>query len=150
VARSRGDKGIEQSNIRTLSPIQLRERGWNVPGSIRKRGNSHTLRLYAGRENGRKRWKWITFKTRPEAEAAQAKLASHVRAHSAGVGFFGSPRERLGTYLEDWVSRHRTRLAPRTAERYETFAAQIKRDAIGTIPLARLSARLLEGYYACL
>jgi len=119
-----------------------------VPGgSIRRRGGSFTLRLYAGSVNGRKRWKWFTFGTRAEAEAAQAKLASHVRAHSAGTGFFGSPRERLGPYLEDWLDLQRPHLAPQTAERYETFIAQIQKDALGTIPLARLSPRALEGYY---
>jgi integrase len=121
-----------------------------VPGIIVHRPERHSwaLKIYAGRETGKKKDKWLTFKTCAEAEAAQRELASHVLAHSAGLGLYGSPRERLGIYLTDWLKRHRTRLAPRTAERYETFVAQAKRDAIGTVPLARLSPRALEGYYA--
>jgi len=112
------------------------------------RGRSHALKIYAGRENGKKRDKWLTFKTPAEAEAAQRELASHVLAHSAGLGLYGSPRERLGRYLDDWLERHKIRLAPRTAERYATFVAQVQRDAIGTVPLGRLSPRALESYYA--
>ncbi len=133
---------------RTLSPDNLRERGWTVPGIIIRRGRSYALKIYAGRENGKKRDKWLTFKTYAEAEAAQRELASHVLAHSAGLGLYGSPRERLGTYLSDWLARHQLQLAPRTAERYDTFVEQVTRDAIGTIPLARLSPRALEAYYA--
>ncbi len=132
---------------RTLSPEQLRERGIYVPGIIVRRGGSYALKIYAGRENGKKRDKWLTFQTEAEAKAAQRELASHVLAHSAGLGLYGSPRERLGRYLTDWLARQRSRLAPRTAERYETFATQVQRDAVGTLPLARLSPRALESYY---
>ncbi len=133
---------------RNLSHETLRERGFHVPGRIFQRGKSWILKIYTGRENGKKRDRSLTFKSRPEAEAAQRELASHVLAHSAGLGMWGSPRERLGRYLIDWLERQRPHLAPRTFERYETFVAQARQDMIGTIPLARLSPRALESYYA--
>jgi len=118
-----------------------------MPGRIFKRGGSYVLKIYAGREGGRKKDKWLTFSTRQEADAAQRELASHTLAHSAGAGLYGSPRERLGPYLTDWLKRQRSRLAPSTYERYEQFIAQVHSDAIGAIPLARLAPRALEGYY---
>lgn len=131
---------------RTLSPDNLRERGWTVPGSIRRRGNSYVLRLYVGCEGGRKRWKWFTFGARAEAEAAQRELASHTLAHAAGTGIFGSPRERLGPYLTDWLDRQ-TRLASKTRCWYEVMVGQIQQDILGGVPLAKLTPRAFEGYY---
>jgi integrase len=140
--------GIKRAHEAVPHPALLRERGWTVPGSIQQRGRKYSLLIYAGSENGKKRYKRISgFSTRAEAEAAQARLASHVRAHAAGVGFFGHPRLRLGPYLRDWLDGQRTRLAPATWERYEDFVEQICRDAIGAVPLARLSPRALEAYY---
>jgi integrase len=118
-----------------------------MPGSIVRRGNSYVLKLYAGREGGKKRDKWLTFKSYGEAQAAQGELASHVLAHAAGVGLYGSPRERTGPYLADWLKRQKSRLAPKTFTWYEIIVEQIKQDALGTIPLGRLSPRALEAYY---
>jgi len=118
-----------------------------MPGRIFKREGSYVLKIYAGREGGKKKDKWLTFRTRQEAEAAQRELASHTLAHSAGAGLYGSPRERFGPYLTDWLKRQRPRLAPRTYERYEQFIAQVRSDAIGAIPLARIAPRALESYY---
>jgi hypothetical protein len=88
-----------------LSPETLRARGWTMPGSIRKRGRSYALRLYVGKRNGKSLYKWLTYKTRAEADAVQRELASHTLAHAAGISLYGSPRERLGPYLVDWVER---------------------------------------------
>jgi integrase len=130
-----------------LSPEQLRMRGWLMPGSIRKRGSSYALRLYVGKQNGITKYKWLTFHSRQEAEAAQRELASHTMAHAAGTGLYGSPRERLGTYLTDWVRRQDGRLAPKTCQWYRIIATQVRADPLGTIPLARLTPRALEAYY---
>lgn len=119
-----------------------------MPGRIYKRGRSYVLKVYAGREGGKKRDKWLTFPTHQAAETVQRELASHTLAHSAGTGIYGSPRERLGPYLVDWLSRQKPHLAPKTHERYETFVGQIRKDVIGTVPLARLTPRALENYYA--
>ncbi len=118
-----------------------------MPGTIIRRGKSYALALYAGQINGKKRYKWLTFKTYGEAQAAQGELVSHVLAHSAGVGLYGSPRERLGPYLKDWLARQEHRLAPKTHEWYTTIVAQVEKDALGTVPLGKLSPRALEAYY---
>lgn len=133
---------------RNLSPSSLKGRGFYVPGKIRKRGRSYVLKVYAGRQNGKKRDKWLTFRTHQEAEAFQRELSSHTLAHSAGVGLFGSPSERLGPYLTDWIKRQKQRLAPGTYVRYESIVAQIRKDVIGATPYARLTPRTLEHYYA--
>ncbi len=119
-----------------------------MPGTIVRRGNSYALRLYAGQEGGTKKYRWLTFKTRTEAEAAQRELSSHVLAHAAGVGVFGSPRERFGPYLTDWLERQKSRIATNTYVWYRTIVDQVRRDALGTIPLARLTPRAMEHYYS--
>ena len=119
-----------------------------MPGSIFKRGDSYVLKVYAGKERGTSRFKRITFESRAEAEAAQRELASHTLAHSAGIGIYGSPRERLGPYLEDWCQRQEGRLSPKTSCWYSIITGQVRRDLLGTVPLARLTPRALEAYYA--
>jgi len=104
--------------------------------------------MYAGREGGKKRWRWWTFHTRAEAEAAQRELASHTLAHAAGLGLYGSSHERLGAYMDDWRRRQEGRLAPKTARWYAIIVEQIRRDPLGTVPLGRLTPRALEAYYA--
>lgn len=133
---------------RTIPSNSLREGGWFVSGSIFQRGPKWVLKVPMGRENGKKRDKWLTFTTRREAEEVQRELASHTLAHSAGVGLYGNSRERLGSYLVDWLKRQKPRLAPRTQERYDSIVSQVRRDVIGGIPLARLAPRALEGCYA--
>ena len=118
-----------------------------MPGTIVRRGRSYALRLYIGKVNGKKTYRWYTHRTFAEAQAAQRELATHVLANSSGLGLAGSPRERLGAYLREWAEGQKARLAPRTVERYETFAAQVQRDALGSVLLARLSPRILEDYY---
>ena len=120
-----------------------------MPGRIVRRIGraSYALRLYAGRKDGKKQEKWLTFKTYAEAQAAQGELASHVLAHSAGVGLYGSPRERTGPYLADWLKRQKPRLAANTHDWYSIIVEQVKKDALGTIPLGKLSPRALEAYY---
>lgn len=119
-----------------------------MPGRIRRRGSKYALVVYAGREGGKRRDRWLTFKSHAEAEAAQRELSSHVLAHSAGVGLYGSPRERLGPYLKDWLGRQKPRLASNTHDWYEIVVEQISRDPLGAIQLGRLTPRALEAYYA--
>jgi integrase len=131
------------------SPETLRARGWIMPGSIYRRGRSFVLKLYSGKApGGGSRFKRITFRSRDAAEAAQRELASHTLAHAAGTGLYGSPRERLGPYVADWVHRAQSRLAPKTYRWYCAMADTVRADVLGTIPLARLTPRALEAYYA--
>ncbi len=84
-----GGEGTTSHRLRTLSPTELRGRGFTVPGIIVRRGRSFALKVYAGRERGKKRDRWLTFTTHAEAEAAQRELAAHTLAHAAGIGMFG-------------------------------------------------------------
>jgi integrase len=128
----------------SLTTARLRERGWRVPGTIFRRGSSYVLRIHVG--GGRQRW--ITFPTLQEAEAAQRELASHTLAHAAGVGLYGHPRNRLAAFLSEWVARRSPELAPTTRRWYAAMARRLERDLLGAVPLARLTPRALEAYYA--
>ncbi len=60
-------------------PTRIAEGGVHrAGGSIVRRGSSYALRLYAGQEGGTKKYRWLTFRTRTEAEAAQRELAEAV------------------------------------------------------------------------
>lgn len=90
-----------------LTPSSLRGRGFIVPGAIVKRSpTNYAVKVYIGQ--GKSKW-YSGFRTRREAQAFQANLASHP-AHSAGVGLYGSVRERTGTYLKGWFDRQEGRV----------------------------------------
>lgn len=116
-----------------------------MPGHIRKtvRGR-YSLRIYIG--NGQYRDHY--FASYQEAEAAQVELAHHARAHASGLGIAGDPKERLAPYLSDWLDRRKSRLSPKTSERYDSMVKKIKRDPLGSLLLHRVSSRSLEAFYA--
>jgi len=134
----------ERSTVnRNLSPAALRARGWAMPGHIRKFRKYHVLRIHIGH----RKYRDYYYRTRQEAEAAQAELATHVRAHSSGLGIAGSPKERLAPYLHDWLDLRRGRLSPKTAERYDSMITRIGKDPLGSLLLHRVSSRSLEAFY---
>jgi len=87
-------------------------------GSIVKRGpSSFACVVYLGRDpaTGKERQKWVSFKTRREAEAHLAHLVGQV---SSGATL-PPAKLRLGEYLERWLRDYgEGRLAPKTLESY--------------------------------
>ncbi len=67
---------------RNLGPAELRDRGWHVPGTISRRGGSYVLRVYAGQSGGTKKYRWLTFRTKAEAEAMYAELLELMDRHA--------------------------------------------------------------------
>ena len=70
-------------------------------GQIRKRGSSWCVVLYLGRrpQDGRKVYKWTTYPTRREAEAALPNLLAQIGAGAT----LPSPRLTMGIFMDQWL-----------------------------------------------
>lgn len=134
-----------------ISPHLLRKGGWNVPGTIIKRGKSWVVVVDLGRnEQGQRNRKWRSFLTKREAEFYQAQAASHP-AFGAGAGVYGNQRLRLGPYMEQWLADYaKARVRPGTFRRYQQLVRVHLSPGLGHLVLARLSPQAIEGFYRTL
>lgn len=119
-------------------------------GRVFRRGkNTWALVLYLGHDpqTGKERRKWYSFKTRREAEAAQAKLVAHL---VEGGTIPASTRLRLGEYLEQWLRTHAElkNLSPVTRRNYADILRKHLVPDLGHYPLQRVSAQAIEEYLA--
>jgi len=114
-------------------------------GQIRKRGSSWCVVLYLGRrpQNGRKVYKWVTYPSRREAEAALPKLLSQI-----GLGAtLPSPRLTVGTFLDQWLGDYVESLpSPVTRRNYRDIVRVHLQPPLGQVPLARLSPQTVQMY----
>jgi integrase len=137
--------------VRNLPPDELRVRGFDVPGSLfkHKRSGRWTVKVHVGGGKYQQRY----FAKRAEAEAYQASLASHP-LHAANVGLYGSSRERLKQYVEEWLRRQEGRvraqtLEPKTLHEYRGHLTRyvLPDHVLGWIPIAKVSPRVLQEHY---
>ncbi len=115
-------------------------------GSIVKRGpHSFACVVYLGRDpaTGKERQKWVSFRTRREAEAHLTHLVGQVISGAV----LPSTRLRCGEYLERWLRDYAEGwLAPTTLESYRaTIRVHLTPD-LGHIPLSRLSPQAIQVY----
>lgn len=121
-----------------------------MPGSIIKRSaTNYAVKLYQG--NGKCKW-YAGFQTRGEAQAFQASLASHPH-HAAGLGLYGSSRERVTSFAERWLKQQEAReragtLRPKTLRTYRDLLRLHVLPDLGWIPLAKVGPRTIEEQYA--
>ena len=115
-------------------------------GSIVKRGpRSFACVVYLGRDpaTGKERQKWLSFRTRREAEAHLTQLVGQVTSGSLIL----STKVRFGDYLEQWLRDYAEgRLAPTTLESYRATVRVHLTPDLGHIPLSRLSPQVIQGY----
>ncbi len=117
-------------------------------GSIVKRGiHSFACVVYLGRDpvTGKDRQKWVSFRTRREAEAHLARLIGEVTSGAT----LPPARVRLDEYLERWLRYYADgRLAPKTLESYNATVRVHLNPALGHIPISRLAPQTIQGYLA--
>ncbi len=117
-------------------------------GRVFKRGpNSWALVLYLGRDpqTGKERRKWLSFKTKRDAEAAQAKYVNELNSG----GTLPLPSKKLvGEYLEEWLRGHQPNLAPTTYASYRDTIKNHLAPELGTIRLRDLAPQRLREYVA--
>ena len=106
---------------------------------VGKRGTTWQVGIYLGRDprTGKKRRKWYTYRTKPEAERQVAQLIMQVQ------GGLAAPPTRLlvRDYLEQWLRDDVSgRLQPTTVQIYTNAVRRYLVPALSAVPLPRLSA----------
>src|SRR4029453_11268020 len=119
-----------------------------MKGHIRKRGKgSWAIVFDLGRDaTGKRRQKWHSVKgTRKEAEGELTRLLNEIR-----VGGYVEPsRMTLSDYLMRWLQDYaRTRVAPKTYERYKQIVEQSLVPALGQCSLSTLRPLHIQAFYA--
>jgi Phage integrase, N-terminal SAM-like domain len=116
-------------------------------GYIRKRSKgSWQISVSAGFDpvTGKRRQVWRTVRgTKKNAEQELTRLLREVdNGTSADPG-----RITLGEYLERWLDHMRTRVRPRTLERYASIVRGHLTPALGAVPLAKLHPLHIQALY---
>ena len=116
-------------------------------GHIRKRGaRSWAVVLDLGRDHrGHRKQKWHTIQgTKSDAERELARLL-----HEINTGGYVAPTKMsVEDYLERWLSDGaRSRVSPKTFERYTDIVRGHLVPRLGHIPLAKLTPLDIQGHY---
>jgi integrase len=112
-------------------------------GHIRRRGNSFQVLVYAGTDPLTGKPHYISRSTTSEAEARRIlpRLLTEVDQRR-------NPRTRatFGAALDAWLRVHEVEETTRRA--YESYVRLYVRPALGHVPIGRVSAQVLEEFYA--
>jgi integrase len=112
-------------------------------GSIRKRGNSYLVEVYAGIDPLTGRRRYLNGSTTDEKESRRilARLVAEVDAQR-----HARTNATLGYAIDEWLRVHE--LEQSTRESYETYIRRYIKPALGDEPVPKISARVLEQFYA--
>jgi integrase len=96
-------------------------------------------------ETGRRKRKWHSFSgTKRQAQVECARLVSEIK-----VGTYVEPcRTTLAQFLDRWLDDVRTRITPKTHERYTQICHKNIAPLLGAVPLARLRPEQISEAYA--
>jgi integrase len=115
----------------------------HMKDNIIKRGNSYAAAVYTGRdENGKKHYKWVSAKSKPEVRDKLVKLKGEVRG-----GTYTDPKGTVGEYMERWLREYAKNLAPRTYEGYQSIYRSGIKPAFGSVMLKDLRPERIQKYY---
>jgi len=115
-------------------------------GHIRKRGKSWAVVVDVGRdESGQRRQRWQGgFTTKKEATEALTDILGRVQQ-----GAYVEPsKQTVGGFLAQWLDSTRASVKPTTWATYEALTRGLIAPALGTVPLQRLTASQINGFYA--
>ena len=112
-------------------------------GTIRKRGNSYQVSVYAGVDplTGRRHYLTDSASDAREAERLRKQLVAQVDSESNA-----RTRATLGTALEAWLRTHEAEET--TLEGYRGYVRRTIVPALGEVPIGNVSAHVLEEFYA--
>jgi integrase len=112
-------------------------------GTIRQRGNSLQVTVYAGIDplTGRRLFLTESTTDRAEAERIRRRLVAQVDDQRA-------PRTRatVGRALEAWLRTHEAEAS--TLDGYRGYVRRTIEPALGAVPLTKLTPQVLEEFYA--
>jgi integrase len=117
-----------------------------MKGHIRERSPGHWAIVVEMRdpETGRRKRKWHSFSgTKRQAQIECARLVSELK-----VGSYIEPTKiTFAQFLDRWLDDVRTRVTPRTHERYAQICHKNVAPLLGAIPLARLKPEQISLAY---
>ncbi len=116
-------------------------------GSVIKRGKSWSVvvELPPDPETGKRRQRWHSgYRTRKEAERARIELLSIVDSGT----YVDHNRETLAEFIADWLPAIERTIRPATLHSYERNLRLHVTPYIGTLPLPKIDAGVLNGLYA--
>lgn len=116
-----------------------------MPGSIRRRGSSWELRVYAGTDPDTGKRRWVTATTKGSRRAAQRELAEMV----ARVEY---PRQMTSTatvagLLGDWYAAASPNWSPTTARATRSIIDRHLTPHLGHLPLQTLRTEQIDAFY---
>jgi len=118
-----------------------------MKGHIRERSPGHWAIVVEMRdpETGRRKRKWHSFSgSKRQAQIECARLISAVK-----VGTYIEPsKTTFAEFLDRWLDDVRTRVAPKTHERYAQICHKNIAPLLGAIPLAKLKPEQISEAYA--
>jgi integrase len=112
-------------------------------GHIRQRGNSFQVLMYAGIDPVTGKELRLTASASTEAKA-QEILAGFHRDIAAQQN--ARTKATLGLAMDDWLKLHD--VEENTRKGYETYIRRYIRPALGDVPVAKITAKVLEEFYA--
>lgn len=117
-------------------------------GSVRQRGDSLQVRLYAGPDPVTGKDTYLTATVRGTDKAARGKANDKLAEFRAQVlkQRAVSTTATVGYAIDEWM--RTTELEDSTRDTYRGYIARTIRPAIGGIALNKISARILETLYA--
>jgi integrase len=118
-----------------------------MKGHLHERSPGHWAIIIEMRDSatGRRKRKWHSFAgTKRQAQVECARLVSEVK-----VGTYVEPsKTTLGQFLDRWLDDVRTRVSPKTHERYTQICQKNIAPLLGAIPLAKLRPEQISEAYA--
>jgi integrase len=96
-------------------------------------------------ETGRRKRKWHSFSgTKRQAQVECARLVSEVK-----IGTYVEPsKTTLGQFLDRWLEDVRTRVSPKTHERYTQICHKNIAPLLAAVPLSKLKPEQISAAYA--
>lgn len=131
---------VSTDSIRTVANIVQNGR---PRGSIRRRGNSYQVRVYAGIDpvTGRANYLTQSASSQKEADKALRRLAAEVDEQRNA-----RTKATLTTAVDAWLRIHEAEA--NTLRGYEANARRHIKPALGSVPLGKITPHLLEEFYA--
>jgi integrase len=117
-----------------------------MKGHIRERGKGNWYAVIDDQATGRRKRKWYSLQAQGKREA-QIECAKLIHEIKSGAHVDAS-KEPLAAFLERWLDDVRTRVTPKTHERYAQICRKNIDPMLGSIPLAKLKPEQISEAYA--
>jgi integrase len=119
-----------------------------VKGSITQRSSgSYSIILDLGKDpaTGKRQQKWHTFKgTKRQAQDECARLIASMK----GGTYLEPSKTTVAEYLDHWLKDVRSRVSPKTHERYAEICKKNIGPVVGSVPLTKLKPAQISAAYA--